>query len=252
MSLKSFQIALAELIMSPALRRRAQEDPEGALAGFDLTARERRRLLAVAADARTRAGTRIHRAFRLSMLARTLPKTCVVLGPERLRDVVHAFWRRHLPESLYYSREAARFGEELRRRLASGELDDDPLLADVLEVELAILSLADEGRRGRLGGGGPEDELPAGGEATSPAGGDRPAPLPPECRLLRLRHDPERFLPALEREEVPRDLVPGEHWLLLTWRGGGRIERRALPAAAGRRLAADEEPAVPPAIRPTR
>ena len=84
MSLRGFQLALSELVMKPGLRRRIADGAVGAeeaLAGFELSDRERRRLEALARDARLKTGTTIHRSFRLSMLANTLPRTCKVLAP---------------------------------------------------------------------------------------------------------------------------------------------------------------------------
>src|SRR5437764_905727 len=114
MSLLGFQQALAELVMTPALRRRVADggaQVDAALAAYELSARERRRLEALARDPGLTTGTTIHRSFRLSMLLNTLPRTCKVLPPAALRELVHAYWQGTVPWSIQYVPEARRFAE---------------------------------------------------------------------------------------------------------------------------------------------
>jgi hypothetical protein len=228
MSLLGFQQALAELVMTPALRRRVAAGGAGggeALAAYDLSDRERRRLQTLAGDPGLRTGTTIHRSFRLSMLANVLPRTCKALAPQALRVLVHAYWKENLPRSLEYVPEARRFAEYALARSRAGEVPDHPYLDEVLETELAILALA---------------ELPAWEPPTAP----EPAPedgreLAPRRRLVPFRHDPDAVLgPLAAGEAPPAGLPEGEHYLLLTARGGGRVNLRSVACDEGRALQA--------------
>jgi hypothetical protein len=235
MSLLGFQQALAELVMTPALRRRVAEGGAGdgeALAAYDLSDRERRRLQALARDPGLRTGTTIHRSFRLSMLANVLPRTCKALAPQALRALVHAYWKENLPRSLEYVPEARRFAAYALARSRAGEVPDHPYLDEVLETELAILALA---------------ELPAweppteSGPESAPGDGPEAGALPsdPRRRVVPFRHDPDAVLQPLAAGEAPPAGLPeGEHYLLLTARGGGRVNLRAVGRDEGRALQA--------------
>ncbi len=213
--------------MSSAFRARVAEDPEQSLAAFDLSARERRRLETLAKDPRLRTGTMLHRANRLSMLSNTLPRTCRVLGPRGLKEMVQAYWSEHPPETQIYLREALSFADFLVARLRDGSLVNG-FVKEVLETEVAMLHL------GRAGGAW---QPPA--EPPSTAAPDACVlRLHPLCRVVRYRHDPDAVLQALDAKQAPDGLPEGEHWLLLTASGVGRVAMKSIPAGQGRALAA--------------
>jgi hypothetical protein len=238
MSLGEFQRALSDLVMSPAFRDRVAAAPAAALAPFDLTARERARLQRVARDSGVKAGTLIHRSFRLSMLSNTLPRTCKVLGPEGLRDVVHAYWQENPPRTLFYVREARRFGDFALDRFRRGVFVND-FLPELLEAELDILLLS------RL-----DPSVPAMVPVELPVEppGDLAAAVPrlhPRCRVVRFRRDPEVVLAETGAGRIPGELPAGEHYLLLATAGGGDVLLRPIPVEWGRALlACDGETAV--------
>ncbi len=243
MSLLAFQQALSELVMTPALRRRVAEGGAGgqggddALAAYDLSDRERRRLAALARDPGLKTGTTIHRSFRLSMLLNTLPRTCKVLAPQALRELVHAYWKGTVPRSIQYVPEARRFAEFARERLRAGAVADNPYLGEVLETELAILALAE--RDPWSPPVEPETTAPA--SAASEPAGDGPASwrLHPSCRMVPFRHDPGAVLqPLAAGVAPPADLAEGEHHFLLLSRGGGRVDMRQVARDEGRLLQA--------------
>src|SRR4051812_32758033 len=109
MSLQEFQRALSDLVMSPALRARVAAEGDEDLGAYELSERELRRLKALARDPGLRTGALIHRASRLSMLSNTIPRTCRALGSRGLKELVHAYWNEHLPQSMLYVQEATRF-----------------------------------------------------------------------------------------------------------------------------------------------
>jgi hypothetical protein len=229
MSLLGFQRALSDLVMSPGFRAAAGADPEAAFAAFELSARERERLVALAGDPGLRTGTFIHRSFRLSILSNSIPRTCKALGSRGIKELVGEYWRDHGPRSYYYAQEATRFGEFALARLRQGGLgfSGSLLLPEVLLTELAMLDL----RR--------EEAWP--GAAAGPPALSGTACLHPLCRVVRWRCDPEAALAALEAGRVPEDLPPGEHYLVVTAAGARRVARHAIAVAWGRALQAVAE-----------
>lgn len=231
MSLRGFQQALSELVMQPALRRRLAEGPDeetaAALAAYDLSERERRRLASLARDPGVKTGTTIHRSFRLSMLANALPRTCKALRPPELKELVYAYWREHLPRSYQYLPEARGFAEFALARVRAGALAN-PFAEEVLEAELAMISLA------RAPAWQPPEAEP--GEA----GEGSALRLHPLCRVVSFRHHPDALLAALAAGPPSGDLPEGEHYLLLLSAGEGKIDLRALGREQGRMLRACE------------
>lgn len=237
MSLPAFQHALSRLVMSPPFRTQVVESPAEALADLDLTQRERERLEALARDSGLRTGTMIHRSFRLSMLTNTLPRTCKALGPEGIKETVHAYWLEQPSRSLLYVQEGLRFGAWALPRLRR-EGGGNPFLPEVLEAEIALLELA----RQELWET-PPPEPPAPQEATE---GLIPR-LHPYLRVIRFRRDPDLVLSELAADRMPEGLPEGEHYLLVRSTAPGKVEAGQAPPEAGRVLlaCAGEEPPGP-------
>jgi hypothetical protein len=134
MSLQQFQRAFADLVASPNLCVRLPSAPE-MLDVYDLTERERVRLLAMASHRGMSHNCTLYRANRLTPIARCLPRTCLSLGG-RLRDLFDAYLAESSDEfDLQFRVEAERFGRYLHASLSN----DDPVAA-CLEVELAQLA----------------------------------------------------------------------------------------------------------------
>lgn len=233
MSFVAFQQAMADLVMSPARRVEIHEDPAAGLAAFDLTAAERERLIALAADPGPgfRTATVIHRSFRLSMLANTLPLTCRALGAFGVRDVMQAYWEEHLPRNFYYAAEARRFGGFARAWFAR-EGFAHPLLPEVLEVEIALHDLAETAPWPGVEGAAGSAQVAA--ALADP--GAWSARLAAGCRLLRFRRDPAVVLAELRAGRPVPELPEGEHYLLLVARPDREVDHRALDSASGRLL----------------
>jgi hypothetical protein len=219
MSLQDFQRALSDLVMSPAFRTRVAAE----LAAYELSERERRRITAVARDPGLRTGMLLHRAFRLSMLSNTIPRTCTALGASGLKTLVHAYWSEYPSQSMLYVKETRRFADYAFARLAAGTFEH-PFLREVLEAELAILV---------LGKGAGAWEPP--GLVSEPPKTPRLHPL---CRVVAFRRDPDALFQALDTGRSPADLPEGEHFLLFTATGGGRVTMQPVPAEQGRVLLA--------------
>ena len=224
MSLAVYQEIFCRMVASTGFRERVLERPEEVFNGLDLSERERRRLLTLAADPGMRVNTAIHRANRLTPLDQTLPFTCFLLG-ERLRAVVERYWTENPSENLQSPVECERFAAFLTRDMQAGRIDD-PYLEEVLAFERICTQLRFY----------TEDELR---EMGSPGEG-----LPPLVRIVAFRHDPEKLLEALMNTELPSEELPaGEFHLLIDCRSG-EADFRLLDTdgvAALRRLATNLE-----------
>ena len=224
MSLAIYQDIFCRMVASLGFRERVLERPDEVLGGLDLTERERRRLLTLAADPGMRVNTAIHRANRLTPLDQTLPFTCFLLG-ERLRAVVERYWTENPSENLQSPVECERFAAFLTLEIQAGRIVD-PYLEEVLTFERICTQL----RFYR------EEELRGMG---SPGEG-----VPPLVRVVAFRHDPVALLETLMNLELPAEELPeGEFHLLIDCRSG-EADFRLVDVegmAALRRLAANRE-----------
>ena len=140
MSLATYQRAQVAMLVEPdAVRRIAGGD----LAPWadDLTASERERLLAQAADAGLALSRKLHQGWRLTKLLTLLPTTFRVGDPALLARLVDAYWRDHLPEGLYFEAEAAAFAA-----FVAAEVPAPSALHDAALLEGALLAVG--GRNG--------------------------------------------------------------------------------------------------------
>jgi hypothetical protein len=204
-SLPAFQRAFCDLIASPDLCIRLRASPDEVLAGYDLSPRERRRILGIARQRGMSVNCTLYRVNRVTPLYTLLPRTCSLLG-ERLAEELEAFWRQSETD-LQYGPELERFARFLRGRVASGELVS-PLLAEMLEFELAWNSLRYVPRRAIL----------ADIESAAARGAEAGVRVNPLVRVVRFAHDPVAVLRLVADGaggEQAGELEPGEHYLLL-------------------------------------
>ena len=225
MSLRAFQHALSELVMSRRFCAAVQSDPDAALAAYELDPRERGRLAAIARQPGVRIGAMIHRSFRLNAIAARLPLTCAALGRAGITHVIGGYLAEQPPGTLYYNRETARFGAYVLERAARGELAY-PHLEDVLRLELALVELGDAP---------PLEPLAAPDLPADP--GARAARLDRQHRVLRFSHDPQVLLPALRARQMPQQVPAGDYWLLLSCPGGQSVQMALLDPRLGALLA---------------
>lgn len=136
MSLEQFQRAFADAVASPTRCIEWRRDGS-ALDAYDLEPRERRRLLAIVGHEGMSHNCTLYRANRLTPLARSLPRTCDLLG-DRLRDELERFWEQEPSTEIQFKVEAERFGLYVFERTRCGALVDDTLVT-VLGEELAEL-----------------------------------------------------------------------------------------------------------------
>ena len=136
MSLESFQQAVGDLVASPRRCIELRQDTS-LLDAYVLDDRERRRLLAMVENAGMSHNCTLYRANRLTPIARSLPRTCVLLG-SRLAAELEDFWEAAPDSELQFKREAERFGEFLLQRLHE-EKEIDAAVGAELREELRLL-----------------------------------------------------------------------------------------------------------------
>lgn len=218
MSLLAFQTALADLGASPALCARVAADPDAALAAYDLSPRERRRLAAAAGQPGVRVNWVLYRYNRIMALAAVLPGTLHLLGPD-MRALSDAFWAAHGHDRNLH-REAERFVEMLGEALDAGRLSS-PFLREVMAFELLRHEVA----------GLPHRAMAARVAEEAARWPDGPLAPHPLVRVAAFAHDPAVLLPRLAaKQPLPYDdLAEGEFFLLLDCREGSYRERAVEP-----------------------
>ena len=201
MTAVAYQRALCDLIASPGLCLEVRRCPDMALAPYDLTARERRRLEAIVRQPWMSVSCTLYRVNRLTPLATLLPMTCRLLG-DRFVGVAERFWARRSTD-LQFRTETERFCDHLARELHEGRLDDR-YLTEVVEFEVAANRLRFL----------PRDPS----EHDSPAIGLR---IHPKVAVAVFHHDPALLLGALaEDRDPPQNLPDGRFPILLDMRSG--------------------------------
>jgi hypothetical protein len=204
-TLPAFQQALCELIRSPEACLELRAGRDGLLERYDLSPRERARLLDIVRQRGMSTSCTLYRSNRVTPIYTLLHSTCLVLG-DRLKETLDAYWAATDLRDLEFKHEIDRFARFLRDGPAAAAAAD-PLLEAVLAFELAVNELRFAPRRRIL------EDLRAAGGHTGEAARLRLHPL---VRIARFDRDPELVLPALAAREVPRDLPAGEHYLLLS------------------------------------
>ncbi len=205
MTAAAFQLALAELVASPVQCLEIRERPTPILERYDLSEREKRRLVCMVRQPGMSTNCTLYRSNRVTPIYTLLQSTCFVLG-DLLGPELDEYWAHFDFDDLQFKQEIERFGNFLKHRIAAGKLEI-PILAEVLDFDLAWNALRFSPRRRIL------REL-ALAQACS---GVQELRLHPLVRVVRLRHEPHELLRRLaERLAPPYDLAQGEFFLLLS------------------------------------
>jgi hypothetical protein len=219
-SVRGFQQALCDLIASPQLCLQVRVDPDGALAGYDLSERDRRRLKAVSLQPGMSVNCTLYRVNRITPLYSMLPRSCLLLG-DGLSEHASAFWDSQATD-MQFGPEIERFAEFLRGRVADGAVRS-PYLLEVLDFELAVNAL-------RFA---PRQRLIA--ELEERQAGDR-WELHPLLRVVPFAHDPSALLAALAQGGAPPDELEHGDFHLLLDATGPELELRSIDPRLGRAL----------------
>ena len=193
-TLAAFQRALSDLVASPVLVRRVWDQPDSALAGYELSARERARLEAVAHQPGMETSCALYRMNRVTPLYTYLRLTCQALEGS-LREELDHFWELQ-PAHAQFEREVRHFETYLRSRVRAGALP--ALIEEVLDLELAVNAL-------RYGHAGSEPSPVADGALS----------LREDARVVRISREPLAMLSALDAERPLDELAVGEHYVLV-------------------------------------
>ena len=235
MTMEAFQRAMCDLIASPDLCIELIQSPEEVLGRYDLSERDRKRLVEVVQQPGMLVNCSLYRANRLSPIYNLVPHTCFLLG-NALLDEATEFWKDFSETRLQFHDEVKQFGDFLRRRLETGSLQN-PMLAEVIDYELALNEFRYTSRLDVLA------RLELNTTIASESKGVRLHPL---IRVLLFRHEPRRLLEFLEeRRPPPYDLAEGEFWLLLDGKGE-EVEIKLIDPGVGRLLKAIEAGTSPP------
>jgi hypothetical protein len=140
MSLPSFQRAVVDLTLSPQIAVALLHGDTGALADYDLTERERRRILDIVRQPGISVSCSLVRGNRLEVIAGIFPMTCVLLEPV-LRQVLDELWAEHRPSNYQLAGEDKAFAALVGRKIAAGELAIE-YLDEVFAYERACQEMA--------------------------------------------------------------------------------------------------------------
>jgi hypothetical protein len=229
MTMQAFQQAMCDLVASPDLCVMLVQSPEQVLGRYDLSDRDRRRLLEVVQQRGMFVNCSLYRANRLSPIYNLVPHTCFMLG-DALLDEATEFWKGFKETRLQFHEEVKQFGDFLRRRIELGFLQNS-MLAEVLEYELALNEFRYTPRLDVLS----RLEL-----SKTVARESKRIRLHPLIRVLLFTHEPGRLLELLDqRQPPPYEVAEGEFWLLLDGKGE-EVETKLIDPGVGRLLKAIE------------
>jgi len=199
MSLQDFQRALTAMTLDVSLANAVHDCGEQALAGYEITPREARRLVAVARQPGMALNCTLARANRFGPIHDAFAMTCVLLGRD-LRGVLDELWSGRRPANYQLTGEELPFAEAVEARIASG-LAGNAYLAEVLAYERACLELAMLVRHAAA-----------------------PESLSAESRWLSFNHDPRLLFAALEQSRAPPVGLPEAPYRVRVTLVGGELE----------------------------
>jgi len=174
MSLQSFQQAVVDLTLSPWMAQELRKGDAVPLAEYDLTSRERARLLNIVNQPGISVHCSLSRGNRFELIVNAFPMTCVLLRP-LLRRLVDELCQEHRPTNYQLSGEQTAFAALVRRKMAAGELVIE-YLDEIFAYEMACLGLVERMRSD------PTDEVTA---------------------LVEFEHSPDDLLPPLSQLKLP-------------------------------------------------
>jgi len=212
-SLLVFQQVLGALVADRAFCAAVRKNPTLALVGHDLSAREIRRLAAMANAHGMAASGTLYRLNRYTPLRRCLPRTLAALGTI-LPGLLDEFWRAYPETRLQFEEEVQRFTTFVGAQIAAGTVIPQ-LAIDTLAFEAAacrlLFCVRDPAVSSEIRGG-----------------------LSPFVAVVRLNKEPTAVF------EGNADAgLSGEYYVVLDARGP-ELRATAVPDSVGRTLALAE------------
>ena len=203
MSLSAFQRALSDLSASPRLCHALQAQPDRLFRSYQLTSRERHRLVDIARQPGLTVHCGLYRVNRITPVYTLLPLTCTALGND-LRLAAERYWAAQEDLDLQFRREISRFATFLKDQLQRNEIVN-PFLEEVLDFEMAANALRYLPRR----------EIRRMLSDLQSFEGPARLGLHPLTRVVRFAHEPSRLIAFLKARQPIQDLAEGEFYLLL-------------------------------------
>lgn len=136
MSLIGFQKLFAHMVADPELCRRIKNNPD-ALAdnGYDLTDKEKARILHLVGQKGMGTNCMLYQLNRFTPLMEHMPYTCRVLNPV-IRQYTRAFWDSHLKTNFQFRDEVLLFARFILGQIQRGDIAI-PYLEDIINFEIA-------------------------------------------------------------------------------------------------------------------
>lgn len=170
MSLKSFQLALADIIANPRTGKAYLNEPALLDQKYTLTETERSRLLYMLQQKGMRINYMLYQTNRMTPLSIFMPYTLKILRPQLL-GIVQEFWVAYPKTPFQFKEELGLFSSFLKTKISQGLLDV-PYLEDLILLEDSLNDI-------RFGNGA--------GIATA---GDTLYTLHPAVRVIHPEYDP--------------------------------------------------------------
>jgi hypothetical protein len=133
MSLDAFQCAAVDLTLDYRKARAVRDGDPAVLAGYELTDRERSRLVAIVGQPMMSVHCSLSRGNRVEIIGGAFPMTCFLLDGQ-FGDVLDELWRDHRPSNYQLRGEETAFADLLRRKLRRGDVCI-PYLGEVFDYE---------------------------------------------------------------------------------------------------------------------
>ncbi len=203
MSLATFQRAMVELTLAPRKVHALRGGDAGMLAEYDLTGRERDRILDLVRQPGMAVNCTLSRGNRLEAITDVFPMTCTLLAPV-LRGLVDELWEKCQPTNYQLAGEEAEFAATIGRMTAARELAIE-YLEEIFAYEMVCWELS---RRMR-------DQTGAEGQLEA---------------MIEFQHSPDDLLPPLSRLEAPPAGLPPRPCRARVELRAGRFEVEVLPA----------------------
>ncbi len=204
MSLAEFQLAMRDLIASPERCLDARWDPVSALARYDLTALERRRIVDAVRQKGMSTNCALYRSHRVTPIYTALHLTCLALA-NRLESELDEYFKSEECADTSLRLEIERFARFLERRVASGALPIE-CLPELLDFELASNDLRTLPRR----------RLLAETAGLPPCTRDVAPALHPLVRVARFSYDTRALFATIAHGDATDTLPRQESFVLIS------------------------------------
>lgn len=221
MTLRAFEHALSDLVASPTSCLAVRAGGDDFFRRFDLSEREKNRLMEVVWQKGMSVSCSIYRSNRITPLYTMLNFSCLLLA-DRLKAEVDEYWASSDSPDLQFKPEIERFGRFLKRRMAAGAITN-PFLDEVLDFELAVNALQFISRQ----------RIVAQIEEARLRGKSGALQLNPLIRVVRFRHEPFGLLDRLGREEMRLGEEPTGEFFIVVDAGEEQIQLKQLDVVLG-------------------